>query len=112
YLGATRKRMRQVTLIQHQDAHRSTRAGIIADRRPASEQSEPSPELELPDDPQRLETDLLRHLRRPDLAVHEDDRDLLDTESLAPRTVGRLDLEGVAVRADLLQSDRLERRSP
>src|SRR5204862_3081081 len=62
--------------------------------------------------PDRLGEDRLRHLRRAGLAVDERDRDLDDTEAGPDRTVRRLDLEGVALRRDPVQVDRLEHLAP
>src|SRR3954470_12140538 len=62
--------------------------------------------------PDRLERDPPRHLRAPDLAVAEDDRDLAHAEAAAYGAVGQLDLERVALRADAAEVDRLEHLAP
>src|SRR6185369_17397384 len=64
---------------------------------------------EIPGDPQGLQADPLRHLRVADRAVHEDDGDLLDSQTTPPGAVGHLDLEGVAVGAHSSDVHRLER---
>ena len=48
----------------------------------------------------------------PDLAVGERDRHLDDAEAGPERAVGRLDLEGVALRVDRVEVDRLEHGAP
>src|SRR5215218_9663471 len=62
--------------------------------------------------PGRLERDPPRHLRAPDLAVAEDDRDLAHAEAAAHGAVGQLDLERVALRANAVEVDRLEHFAP
>src|SRR4051812_42916298 len=62
--------------------------------------------------PYRLESNPPRHLRAPDLAVAEDDRDLAYAEAVADGAVGQLDLERVALRADGVEIDRLEHLAP
>src|SRR5882672_8907928 len=79
-----------------------------ADAKP-SEPPEEAAELQPPDDPERLECDALRHLRVAGGAIVEDDRHLADAETARPQAIGHLDLEGVAVGAHALRSDRGER---
>src|SRR4051794_3158318 len=62
--------------------------------------------------PCRLEDDPAGHLRRPYPAVAEDNRDLGDTKPGLDRAEGRLDLEGVALRGERFQVDRLEDLAP
>src|SRR3954447_7897047 len=75
----------------------------------AAEERLEAEERHLPD---RLEHDRAAHLRLTLLAVREADRDLHDAEALAQSAVGRLDLEGVASRADRVEVDRLEHLAP
>ena len=53
-------------------------------------------------DRERLEDDPARHLARAQLAVDEDDRHLADPGARARGEVGRLDLEDVAARVELV----------
>src|SRR5439155_10737930 len=62
--------------------------------------------------PDRLRDDRLRHLRASDLTVCERDRNLDDLEAGTQCPVSRLDLEGVALRVDGVEIDRLENRAP
>ena len=56
----------------------------------------------------RLDDDRAVHLRLADASVDERDRDLRDRETLLQRTVGRLDLEAVALRGDCAEVDSLQ----
>src|SRR5262249_44676496 len=57
----------------------------------------------------RLDEDLPRHLALTGAPIDEDDRDLLDDETTLGRAERELDLERVALGANLAELDRLER---
>src|SRR5829696_2708537 len=58
--------------------------------------------------PDRLGEDRPAHLRAALRSLAEDDRHLDHAEALFERAIGRLDLEGVAARADRVEVDRLQ----
>src|SRR6185503_7165781 len=83
-------------------------------RRPPSSRDAPrgttgAGEAQLPHQRQRLEEDLLRHLGLPDAAIDEDDGDLFDAHALLDGPIGHLDLKAVALRADAVEVEPLER---
>src|SRR5512132_479511 len=99
----------------HQGAQKSTTTGTSArstcSSNVSSVTSSTGSKVSQPhgrDLPHGLEHDRLAHLRAADLPVDEDDRDLDDAEVSPERHVGRFDLEGVALRVDHVQIDRLE----
>src|SRR5436190_9694630 len=69
-------------------------------------------ETQSPDHPRRLPDDAAVHLGDAGAAVHEHDRDLLDSKTLLPALEGHLDLERIAVRAHPIEADRLQRAAP
>src|SRR5262245_5015360 len=86
----------------------STRQGRAIGLEAAGQVGEAQP----PDEPERLEADAQRELRGAAPPVQEEERDLLHAHAHPLEAVVELDLEGVAVRADALEGDRLERRAP
>src|SRR6266568_6141115 len=108
---------------RHQGAQKSTMTGSAAIAssnvagpssrmpwmlQPPSECREPQPRYVH----DRLEEDRSAHLRDAFGAVGEPDRHFDDGEALAKRAVRPLDLEGVALRVDSAQIDRLEDAAP
>src|SRR4029453_4616567 len=103
----------------HHGAQKSTSTGFSARRtsvsklasvtsRTATKRTQPE-EGHLPD---ALEHDRVTHLRASDLTVDEHDRHLDDAEARAHRPAGGLDLEGVALRVDRVEVDRLQHLPP
>src|ERR1700685_1177771 len=66
------------------------------------------PEAQQRHEPHSLGGDPPGHLALALLAVFEDDRHLDDAKAGPRRTVGELDLEGVALRADAVEVDLFE----
>src|SRR5207253_9831297 len=105
----------------HHGAQKSTTTGFPARRTSRSKlasvtsrtRNRLQPPRERPDAQERhaphgLEHDRAAHLRVALLAVGERDRHLDDAEARALCPVGRLDLEGVALRVDRVEVDGLE----
>src|SRR5262245_44388221 len=65
-----------------------------------------------PDDPERLQRDPLVELRDAPGAVQEEELDLLDPGAVLHEAIVELDLEGVAVGADPLETDPLQQLAP
>src|SRR5580765_6584667 len=63
---------------------------------------------ETPDHEEGFLDDFAGHFGAALEAVGEDDRDFNDAQALAPDFVGHLDLEAVAVGADVFEIERLE----
>src|SRR6267143_4169146 len=100
----------------HHGAQKSTTTGRPACRTSCSNVSSVTARigLTLPAEPEerhppdRFEHDRLAHLRAAGRAVDERDRDLDRLEARALRPIRHLDLEGVALRRDRVEVDRLE----
>jgi len=65
-----------------------------------------------PHHPRGFPYDPPRHLGLSGAPVHEEDRNLADPESLSPRLVIDLDLEGVSIRANPAQIERFQNLAP
>src|SRR5688500_1490700 len=76
---------------------RSLMATTIRSEAPGARRRADAPAAQLRQQDDGLTGDPPVHLRRPELALAEDDRHLDDAEALAQRPVGELDLERVAL---------------
>src|SRR6266508_7057648 len=89
-----------------ESAARTTAHRLLISLLQTPEQVEPP---QPPDHPRRLPDDAAVHLGHPDAAVHEHDRDLLDSKASLPALERHLDLERVPVGAHLVQPHARER---
>src|SRR6185369_11811698 len=92
---------------------RSTRANDLRSwllrSRDAPRDGAAAGQAQLPDQRERLEEDLLRHLRLADAAIYEDDGHFFHAQAVLDGAVGHLDLEAVALRAHAIEIELLER---